>query len=81
MNHPLVTRSDVERALRKDTRPVKFEVHYHGRIEPVTYNRIDQINFDRIKKIVLVFPPGSGDEIYVADGEWKTKDRKKVRST
>lgn len=81
MNRPLVTRKDVERALKGDNRTPRFEVHYHDRPTPVTYDKIDQINFDRIKKIVLVFPQGSGSLIQVDDGKWKTKDRKRVRGT
>jgi hypothetical protein len=76
---PLVNRDQVERALKKETRPVQFEVHYQGRDEPVLYKDINQINFDKTKKVVLVFPEGSGPWIYVDDGKWVSKDRKRVR--
>ena len=49
-DRPLVTRQDVERALHGDGRPAKFEVHYHDREKPVTYDQIGQINFDSVKK-------------------------------
>jgi hypothetical protein len=83
MNHSIITRQDVERALKKDPRgvtgKVRFEVTYHDRTDHVTYDAIGQINFDRVKKIVLVFPKGSGPEFQPEPGTWSTKDRKKVR--
>lgn len=74
----MITRKDVERALRKETRPVKFEVRYHGRDVPVTYAHLDQINFDAVRKITLVFPEAGSPWIQVGNGDAAVKNRKKV---
>jgi hypothetical protein len=79
MNHPMVTKKDVERALRGEKRTPKFEVHYFDRSDPVIYTQIGQINFDKVRKVVLVFPEWSGTQVYLGDGDWVTRDRKKVR--
>lgn len=74
-----VSLQQVQKALKGETRPVRFEVHYPDRSDPVLYDLLLQINFDKATKIVLVFPDRSGAWIQVQPGEWKTKDRKKVR--
>lgn len=79
MNKISVSKSDVEKALKGEKREVIFDVWYYDNDKKYTYTNINHINFNNVRRLTLVFPTGSGENIYVGNGEWANKDRKKVR--
>ena len=78
MNRP-ISRDEAEKALKGEKRAVVFEVLYFGNDQKFTYTDIDRINFDNVRRLTLAFPQGSGESIYLGNGDWANKDRKKVR--